>query len=255
MQGVDVDNDELEGIRKDVRTLRTDLGLNLESKDKTKDEKEEKETKGIKAKLNSNIEKKKVAIIAHDGKIDSSNSNSDMTLMLNGDNIIATKKEEERGVSVSTINTYFGSSGILSLSQDNLNDDNNSNKCALQSDNKYDNVNVNENENNCRNEGVTADTATQCNEDTTPLLTPTTELHENQDLELNLESKRDHSPDRFDDECEYDFNVEMFTPSILLLVDEIAALEKDILKRHTDVAAAIAVSVAATQVLIFLLLL
>lgn len=143
--------------------------------------------------MNSNIEEKKVAIIADGGKVDSSDSND----------------------------------------------------------------NEKENENGGRN-GVTADTTTQCNEDTTPTPfstltpTPTTELHESQDLELNLESKRDLLPDRFDDECEceYDFNVEMYTPSILLLVDEIAALEKDILKRHTDAAAA----VAATQVLTLLLL-
>ena len=177
-QGVDVDNDELEGIRNDVRTLRTDLGLNLEFKNKTEDEEEGKEKKGMKVKLNSNMEKKKISLIAYDGKIDSSsNSDSDVTHQ-NGDNIIATKVKEE---------------------------------------------------------------------------STTTELNEG--LELNLESRGDRSPDGFDDEREFDINVEMFTPSILLLVDEIAALEKDILKRHTDVTIATAAAATQVPILLYLLLL
>ena len=210
----------------------------------------------MKANLNSNMEMKIVSIAAYDGKIDgcNSNGNSDVTHEQNRNNI-ATEEKEVKEVSVSTIDTYFGSSRMLPLSQDNLIGDNNSNKCVLQSDNKYGKEEENENGNGGRNGGATADTTIQCNEDTTPLPLPTLTTELNEELELNLESKRDRSPDRFDDECECDFDVEMFTPSILLLVDEIAALEKDILKSHTDVAVAIAAAAAATQVLIHLFLL
>lgn len=181
---------ELEGIRSDVRTLRTDLGLDLESKKKKDLGDEEKRNK-----LNSDKEIKKAI--------------STMSVKQNDD--IYSKNNGR-----STINAYF--SAKVSSNQDSLTNNKNTDK----DDNKSDG-----NSDDKSDSRIDVSAA-----HTTPITVG--------DLDLNLESVGGGEP--YSLESVDGLDVTMFTPSILLLVDEIAALEKDILNRHTDITAAQVIS-------------
>lgn len=189
-----MDDKELEGIRSDVRTLRTDLGLDLESKNKKDLGDEEKRNK-----LNSDKEMKKAI--------------STMSVKQNDD--IRTKFD-----GTSTINAYF--SAEVSSNQDCFTDNKNINKVDIKRDGNSDDKS--DDKNDLRIDVSAAHT------------TPVTEG----DLDLNLESVRGGEP--YSLESVDGLDVTMFTPSILLLVDEIAALEKDVLKRHTDFTASQVIS-------------
>jgi hypothetical protein len=194
-----VDDEELEGIRCDVRTLRTDLGLDLESKNKKDLSDEEKRNK-----LNSDKDIKKTI----------SNRTCDQ-------NDVLTKFD-----GTSTINAYFSTK--VSSNQDSFTDNKNVDKVDNRRDGNSDDTGE------CKSDSRIDASTTHTAPPHTNTTHPSPPVTEGVDSIDGLESV-----DGLD--------VTMFTPSILLLVDEIAALEKDILKRHTDITAAQVIS------LIFLL--
>ena len=207
----------MEGIRSDVRTLRTDLGLDLES-EKKKDGKETDDEKKRK-KLNSDVKMENA-----------------MSIMTVKNSIMRTTYP-----GTTTVGDYY--CGKVSSNEDCFTSDKNVDKVDIESDGSSgDKSECKKCKSNSRIDVSAAHAVLPHTNITHP--SPTATLTEG-DLDLNLESVKGWEPCSIDGldslgsmEGVDGLDVTMYTPSILLLVDEIAALEKDILKRHTDITAA-----------------
>jgi hypothetical protein len=200
---VEVDNEELESIRSDVRALRTDLGLDQKEEDTM-------ESKTIMGDVNTKS--------CETGELMSSNGCNTKS------SEIDTKMVESRTKSdrMSTIDAYF-TANIMNTS------------CG---------------ETNRRQRSPFPDRETAHSSSSSSSSSGT---HTPRDFAANNNTgksvKKENNGsvpyDDFDEFEKYDlpsFGMEglglglnLFTPSILLLVDEIAALEKDILDRQTDI--------------------
>jgi hypothetical protein len=200
LQGVEVDNEELESIRSDVRALRTDLGL---------DQKKEENVE-----INAITDDVSTKRCENEAAMSSSECNPKSSE-------IDTKMVESRTKSgrMSTIDAYF-TTNIISLS------------CG---------------ETNRKSRSPFPDRETTHNNNSSSTLTPKDDTANNSTVKsVKTENNRSIQHSDYDEFEKFDFpagmeglglglGLNLFTPSILLLVDEIAALEKDILDRQTDI--------------------
>jgi hypothetical protein len=193
-----VDNEELESIRSDVRALRTDLGLDQK--------KEELEIKTISDHISTNS-------CVNESVISSAECNAKSSE-------IDTKTVESHTKSgrMSTIDAYF-TANIMNL---NCSDSNKKSRSPF------------------------PDRETTHNTNSSRTQTPKDDNANSTFKSSNTENNISIPYNDFDEFEKFDFpsgmvglglglGLNLFTPSILLLVDEIAALEKDLLDRQTDI--------------------
>lgn len=200
-----MDNDELESIRSDVRALRTDLGL-----DPKEDETAETKT------IMDDVRTKSCEMGADMSSVECSTKSCE----------VDTKMVESHTKSgrMSTIDAYF-TANIM-----NMNNCSESNKKQRSPFPERETTHSSSNDSNSGIHTPKDDTATDCT-----------------NKSVKKENNGSVSYDNFDNFEKFDYpsfgmeglgldlGLNLFTPSILLLVDEIAALEKDLLDRQTDI--------------------
>jgi hypothetical protein len=193
-----VDNEELESIRSDVRALRTDLGLDQK--------KEELEIKTISDHISTNSSKNEAVLSSAECNAKSSEIDTKMV------------ESHTKSGRMSTIDAYF-TANIMNL---NCSDSNKKSRSPF------------------------PDRETTHNTNSSRTQTPKDDTANSTLKSANTENDISIPFNDFDEFEKFDFpsgmvglglglGLNLFTPSILLLVDEIAALEKDLMDRQTDI--------------------
>lgn len=208
-----MDNEELEGIRSDVRALRTDLGLDSKKDDTA-------ETKTIIDDISAKSCEKEAVISS--AECDTKSREIDTKMV----------ESHTKSGRMSTIDAYF----TANIMNTNMNcSESNKKQRSPFPERETAHTHSNSSNNNISNSGIQTpkdETTADCT-----------------DKSVKKENNGSVSYDNFDDFEKFDYpsfgmeglglgldlGLNLFTPSILLLVDEIAALERDLLDRQTDI--------------------